>query len=63
MNRTELNRYIPYWEDDPEELPEGIPPVTRPDVPVAGYNGGLSDKYFLDEIGQWEFPRCFAERL
>jgi len=63
MTPTELNRCIPYWQDDPEELPEGIPPVTRPDVPVAGYNSSSFNPFAVDELGLYNFPGCFSERL
>lgn len=51
---------IPYWDEDEDDLPETIPPTTTVHVPVAGKR----DPYFIiDEMDQFNFPSCFAERL
>lgn len=59
MMSTELNRCpVPIWEDDEDELPEGVP------FPTEGVDiGGKYDAYFFDEVALFNFPSCFAERL
>lgn len=52
MFPIELNT-IPYWEDDDQELPEGIP-TPRPDAPIAGLH--YENEYHASDL-------CFAERL
>jgi hypothetical protein len=61
---SELNT-IPYWDeedDDDDDTPAGVGIPQA--APVAGKcNHGQIPLCLSDEVGQFDFPCCFAERL